>query len=317
VYSIYDLRSLPRKELPNRFGAQLLSQLDQLVGSAEEPLMLAHPRQHTVAHREFDPPLCIQRSIHQAILALTANVLEQLQSRQKQASRFTLIIQGIDPRQSVKQASFLIRKEFSLHAATRDLSHISSVIQPFLDALKIPEGVMQISLCAQGISTRKAEQEDYESKTPGNASQQQCDEFLNNTILQLGRGNVTQVALHESHIPENSYSFVPVDQTSENLVNSRHKNLRYPSCILKHPQRISALSLLPDAPPTRITWQGKRLDIVKGEGPERIAEEWWRNKLGSGCSEREYFRVQDQTGRWLWVFRDRESMDWYLHGIWG
>ncbi len=31
---------------------------------------------------------------------------------------------------------------------------------------------------------------------------------------------------------------------------------------------------------------------------------------------RDYFKVQDERGRWLWVYRVLESGDWFIHGLW-
>ena len=75
-------------------------------------------------------------------------------------------------------------------------------------------------------------------------------------------------------------------------------------------------------------WQGQDLRIVTGIGPERIGKEWWRepraqaraaptedNESGPRSTFfRDYFRVQDHTGRWLWVFRAESR--WFVHGFW-
>ena len=31
---------------------------------------------------------------------------------------------------------------------------------------------------------------------------------------------------------------------------------------------------------------------------------------------RDYFKVQDERGRWLWIYRVLESGDWFIHGLW-
>ena len=65
--------------------------------------------------------------------------------------------------------------------------------------------------------------------------------------------------------------------------------------------------------------------IVRSEGPERIASEWWRRKdghmSGKGGLTRDYYRVEDADGRRFWIFRhglygtEKASPDWYLHGL--
>ena len=43
---------------------------------------------------------------------------------------------------------------------------------------------------------------------------------------------------------------------------------------------------------------------MRADGPERIAEEWWRPE-GSGAAHalRDYYRVEDEEGRRFWLFR--------------
>jgi hypothetical protein len=31
---------------------------------------------------------------------------------------------------------------------------------------------------------------------------------------------------------------------------------------------------------------------------------------------RDYFRVQDETGRWLWIYRQLPANAWFLQGHW-
>jgi protein ImuB len=73
--------------------------------------------------------------------------------------------------------------------------------------------------------------------------------------------------------------------------------------------------MLPDRAPVRIVWREEELKVVQALGPEKIAAEWWNtNALQMG--EREYFRLLDMKGRWLWVFRDNASQQWFMHGMW-
>jgi protein ImuB len=65
--------------------------------------------------------------------------------------------------------------------------------------------------------------------------------------------------------------------------------------------------------------------VVRAEGPERIAPEWWRLSPASPRPPRtrDYYRIEDETGRRYWLFREglygREDQDrtpeWWLHGV--
>ena len=54
--------------------------------------------------------------------------------------------------------------------------------------------------------------------------------------------------------------------------------------------------------PRRFVWRRVVHDIARVEGPERIAPEWWRQP--SSARLRDYYRVEDQTGRRYWIYRE-------------
>ena len=66
--------------------------------------------------------------------------------------------------------------------------------------------------------------------------------------------------------------------------------------------------------------------VMRVEGPERIAMEWW--KQNGEALTRDYFRIEDAEGRRFWIYRDglyegelqdetREpvSPKWFVHGL--
>jgi protein ImuB len=88
--------------------------------------------------------------------------------------------------------------------------------------------------------------------------------------------------------------------------------------------------MLPDEPPRQFQWRRHAHKIVKAEGPERIADEWWRPR-SNGCHApansiplvRDYYRVEDGDGTRFWLFRDGSqnavadggTTKWFLHGF--
>ena len=87
------------------------------------------------------------------------------------------------------------------------------------------------------------------------------------------------------------------------------------------PEPVEAFWLLPDDPPFRFMWRRRRHRVMRADGPERIAEEWWRpGASGEVDAIRDYYRVEDEEGRRFWLFRaglhggDREPR-WFVHGV--
>jgi protein ImuB len=57
--------------------------------------------------------------------------------------------------------------------------------------------------------------------------------------------------------------------------------------------------------------RGRVHRVVHWVGPERIAGQWWEGHNKT----RDYFDVEDETGRRYWIFRVQESGRWFLHGM--
>lgn len=315
LYTIESLKDYSSRELALRFGTQLVSRLDQARGNAEETLHLLHPTEHITTDLEFDPPLQVKKAVEQSLLQAIDTVQDKLVKAGKCSSKFILTLQGINPHKPVLEAPFCLRKQFTLHSGTDSTAHIASIISPFFEQLSVPEGVTRLTLAAQTVQKARSEQKGCFASEETTASEAVQSELLNMLVQQLGQANVRVVDLRSSYIPERSYAFVPLDQKTRS-VQPQHRLLRYPPTIFQVPEKISAISLLPDAPPTRITWGSSPFKILQGFGPERITSEWWQQAVKDIPEEREYFRVQDETGRWLWLFRNRSSMEWFVHGMW-
>ncbi|MFM5893677.1 MAG: DUF6504 family protein, partial [Novosphingobium sp.] len=86
------------------------------------------------------------------------------------------------------------------------------------------------------------------------------------------------------------------------------------------PEPIAVIHASPDGLPHRFRWRGALHEVVRAEGPERIAPEWWRER--GGVRLRDYYRVEDTAGRRYWIYRHGHAADgrggvpeWYLQGL--
>jgi protein ImuB len=99
--------------------------------------------------------------------------------------------------------------------------------------------------------------------------------------------------------------------------------------VLERAEEIEAgFPIAPDGPPKFFVWRQCRRDVVRAEGPERIAMEWWRS-VGESRSDqqksagltRDYFRVETGDGQRFWLYRDGLFQQnglhprWYLYGL--
>ena len=96
---------------------------------------------------------------------------------------------------------------------------------------------------------------------------------------------------------------------------------RGPSRLLRPPERIETVALLPDHPPVAFTWRGIRHRVRRADGPERVFGEWWKGDAEL-IAVRDYFQVEDEAGERFRIYRSGDgehastgSQSWFMHGI--
>lgn len=179
----------------------------------------------------------------------------------------------------------------------------------------------------------------------GSVAEAEVMALVERLSTRLGRGRVRRFAPCDTHIPEQAeFSLPALDPPLPGAWEPAvldEPPLR-PLHLFDPPQRIEVIGAeVPDGPPARFRWRRAMHDVARYEGPERIAEEWWRRKprpyevpegeegetatryhLGDDPDHtRDYYRVEDRRGRRFWIFRhgfyeaQRPMPGWYLHGL--
>jgi protein ImuB len=100
-----------------------------------------------------------------------------------------------------------------------------------------------------------------------------------------------------------------------------------PLRLFEKPEPIKVpFATVPDGPPHHFTWRRATHAVMRVEGPERIAMEWW--KQNGQALTRDYFRVEDEAGLRFWIYRDGlygselvneegkpAPSNWFVHGL--
>ncbi len=84
-----------------------------------------------------------------------------------------------------------------------------------------------------------------------------------------------------------------------------------PLRLLPQPVPVAVTSVIPDGPPINFRYEGTTCQITKWAGPERIETAWWMTKR----TQRDYFRVQTTNHHRYWLFREKRSQQWFIHGF--
>jgi protein ImuB len=126
----------------------------------------------------------------------------------------------------------------------------------------------------------------------------------------LGEHAFLQPLLQESHLPEEACRAVPFAETipaqpavaEERLPETFAPGVR-PIRLFERPEPVEIMAVeVPEGPPRQFRWRRALHRVVRSEGPERIAPEWWRSS--ERHPTRDYFRIEDDAGRRYWLYRE-------------
>jgi protein ImuB len=145
---------------------------------------------------------------------------------------------------------------------------------------------------------------------------ERCAALVDVLAQRLGPRCVRRLAPAESHLPERAATLTPGDQqASWPAPDARPR----PLLMFAPAEPAEVMAQVPEGPPLRFRWRGVLHGVARAQGPERIAAEWWRS--GSSAPSRDYYLVEDESGRRLWLYREglyaRETTTprWFVHGL--
>lgn len=290
-------------------SANPLIRLDQLLGRVPEPLLPIVPQSIPLVQRRLLEPLRHRSLLDQVLADLAVDMARELEGRGEGARRLELGLWRVDGE--------VIVRRIELAAATRKPAHIARLFEDRLDDVDAGFGIETVRLRASWTEPLTASQGDVEATAERHGtSLAACIDRLS---VRLGAQAVRRPVAYPSHLPERAQTWQPPLEPlppSQTVFRSGGNPLK----LLGRPEKVAVLYASPDGYPQRFRWRGKVHDIVRVEGPQRIAPEWWRQK--STVRLRDYYRVEDAVGRRFWIYRNGLSGDgrggapeWFVQGL--
>lgn len=320
VESIGQVMRLPRAALPARFGGELLHRLGQALGEVMEVVEPVRPVPMPRAELVYDGPTTRLDAIEMGVRSLLEDLARQLASREAGAR---VVLVQLD-RADLAPLMLTLR----LSRPCRDARHLWTLLRPRLERAQLGYGIERVEITAPRtgrLRHRQAERWREGEDSAGGGSEAELAALIDVLTSRLGAERVTRAELCASHIPERTVRHVPALDGPDRPPTRGHSEhgalglphpFDRPTLLLPHPEPAEAMAMVPDCPPSRLRWRGREHAIVHGFGPERIAPEWWRGSDRAAESTRDYYRVEDAGGLWLWVYREVETARWFVHGLW-
>jgi protein ImuB len=315
---IGDLYAMPRDALACRFGETVARLLDQALDEMPEPLSPLGEIPSRRVRLSFAEPIIEPADLMLATERLTADLAVRLAQEGAGARRLALDFYRLDGR--------VERISLGTARPSRDPRHIVALFRERLDTIDPGLGVEDMILAAYAVEPLPAEQIGLPGHTAGNETSGIAP-LLDRLGNRLGLAALSRLEARESHIPERASIRVPVSLAGGKTrflpplpPRSGGEGVR-PIRLFDPPEPVEAFWLLPDDPPFRFSWRRRRHRVMRADGPERIADEWWRpGASGEVDAIRDYYRVEDEEGRRFWLYRagfhggDR-SPRWFVHGV--
>jgi protein ImuB len=287
VKQVAELMALPRDGLARRGGRQLLDTVDRALGHLPAPRQFFAPPAHFNARLELAAPVAHSEALLFAARRLITQLTGFLAARNGGIQRFTL--------QLGHERSAATHVDIGLMAPTRDPAHLTLLVRERLAALALSEAVHTLSVEAADILVLAEENRElFAVRGEGQGEWQKLVERLR---ARLGAQAVQGVAADAEHRPERASRAAAPGVASV----APARGLR-PLWLLPAPQPLPQIAEKPH-------YRETALAIVAG--PERIESGWWDDD----DIKRDYFVAQTPDRATLWIYRERRTLGWYLHGV--
>jgi protein ImuB len=324
--TIGDVASRARHEISARFGASFTTLLEHALGQGDAPISPRKLPPDYIVEKRFPEPIATETMIAMTLQHLAKMLVAAMDKQGKGARKLEAGFFRTDG------AVRTIMVETGRAVTKADV--IDRLFRERLDALNDPLdpgfGFDLIRLSAGRTEIVVQQQRDLDAHVHDS---DELAALIDRIAARIGGRRVVVHLPQDTHIPERAaitaaaqHHLAAATQAAWPARIAGEPPLR-PLRLFERPEPIKVpFATVPDGPPHRFTWRRVTHQVVRVEGPERIAMEWW--KQDGETLTRDYFRVEDAQGLRFWIFRDglygSELADeegrpvpanWFVHGL--
>jgi protein ImuB len=324
--TIGDVAARGRHEITARFGARFTTLLEHALGQGDTPINPRKPLPDYIVEKRFAEPVATDQVVSTTLSRLAATLVAAMEKQGKGARRL--------------EASFF-RTDGVVRTIVVDTGRpvtqggiIDRLFRERLDALNDPLdpgfGFDLIRLSAGRTEIVVQQQRDLDAHVHDS---DELSALIDRIAARIGGKRVVVYLPQDTHIPERAvlaalaqHHLTAAMQVEWPARVESEPPLR-PLRLFEKPEPIKVpFATVPDGPPHHFTWRRVEHQVVRVEGPERIAMEWW--KQDGDVLTRDYFRIEDQQGLRFWIYRDGlygteltddkgepVAANWFVHGL--
>ena len=290
------LKRLPREGLARRFEAFVLGDLDEAYGLKAAPRRRYRLPERFRERLELPAELGSTGELTPYCEWLLGELGRFLRERNAGVARLAFLFQHRDGKPTCMRLGRAL--------AAADVAGWRELLRERLMRLELPAPALALTLksgAAVPLSGASAALPGF----GGRAADLEALALLDRLRARLGENAVQGLSLVPEHRPEAAWRAVrpaltlPAGDTTATAL----PELARPLWLLASPEALGVRNGEPR--------HGGPL--VLESGPERIESGWW----DGGEVRRDYYLARTARGARLWIFRERGTRDWFLHGVFG
>lgn len=290
--TIGDIVHRPRAPLAQRFGPHLLERLDRLTGRQDESISPRRQPSPWRSRMALAEPVITREAIDAILADLLQALCRLLEREQLGVRQLALHAYRVDGDvQSLQIGTSL---------PSRQLKHLARLFREPLDGLMPGFGFEVFILEAMHVAPFDAEQTELIGEKPATGSG--YAQLIDRLQGRLGARNIFRYEPASRHTPEHAVTRLPPLAGSNNPM---------PTTEARPVRLIQPESIEMEDSGEAFTWRRQNRRIARTIGPERLHGEWLHH--GMEPVSRDYFQVEDESGRRYWLFRSQRN--WFLHGF--
>ena len=287
LHTLGDVLALPGSALGRRCGREFTHFLQQVLGQREDGQADYQPPASFSDAYWFGYEVKANQELLPAVQLLLQSMCAFLRSAQLQTAEFRWRLIGMDG--TLREVH--VRSSGS-HSDWNNWHQLTAIR---FERLQLDTGVEGLALDCSNLGP--GQQENIDLFQPGN-QREPLAHLLDRLRSRLGLQAIENVGCRDEHLPEFAVH-VSRDQPGAGPGTGQPCAQR-PFWLMPQPQALRHSG-------RQLYWHGPLTLLY---GPERIEDNWWLEAVS-----RDYYIAGDCNGQNYWVFRDRLSRQWYIHGV--
>ena len=288
--------------IKKRFSANFTEEISNIFGIEhdfhqptlfEKPAVVFQPEEHFSDVFELEYPTSNAAFLRWPVEVLLKKLADYLCKRQLETQRIEWVLSDIHRNNDT----------FSVYCDVAqshwELFFKLTLIQ--IDARELPFEVDTMTLsCPNTLRLQRKNQTLVFDENQGKYNQTDLTITLAKLGALLGETSITKLSYRDSLLPEECNAEISLNQTSNQTIPKIYRALAKPFWLLNDPAPVEVKA-------HGLFWQGH---LTLHPSPRRVRSRWRDNPVS-----RDYYIAQHQNESHLLVFRDNQTKQWFVQGI--